>query len=1057
MAAGQDMEIVEPRDVAMTYQGVHTLFAMAAARHGALVAIDRGARRVTYAELEERSNRLANALVGRGLGRGEVVSVVAADPIEVVTAILGVLNAGGVFMPLDPSFPRHRLLAMAGRVRPRWAVVEAGQDVDLAAAANGDAVQIVSLGGDLEAENDRPPATVTDPDAPCSIYFTSGSTGGPKAILGRIRGIDHFVRWEGELLEVSPGTRVSQLASPAFDGFLKDVFVPLIAGGTACAPQSRSILLEPERLVDWVDVEGIEILHCVPSVFRAMLSQPLDSRYFAELRWVVLAGEVLQRSDVRRWMDVFGDRIRLLNLYGPTETTVTKLFHVVEPEDLERTSIPIGKPMRGAAALILDRGDRPCAVGDVGEITLRTPYRALGYYGDAELTRRVFVPNPFSDDPDDLIYRTGDFGRLLDDGSFEFLGRRDQQVKVRGVRVELGEIEGLLLDHPDVREAAVVDRVDALGDTILCAYLVLAPGIATGAAREHLAERLPAAMVPSVFIEMKELPRTLNGKIDRRSLPALDRFLAGRGDHSAPRPPTPVEEILLGIWGEVLRLPRVGVDDNFFELGGHSLLATQVILRSRDALGVELSLRSLFEAPTVSRLAAEVERARSDGARPETAPIRAVARGDDLPLSYSQQRMWLLEQMSAGSAAFNLPVGMRVRGRFDLGAFARTFAEVVRRHEVLRTTFPTRDGVPTQVIGAPRSPRMPLLDLGGLEPGAREAEARRLSAADARRPFDLATGPLLRIRILRLADAEHLVTCTMHHLVGDAWSFGVLMSEVSRLYESFVCGRPSPLPEPSIQYADYAVWQRQWLRGDVLAQRLGYWQRHLAGAPERLTLPQNRTRGVVQSFRGNRLPVVVAAELTAALRALSRRAGATLYMTVLGGFLALLSRYTGQQDLVVGSVIANRDRAEVADLLGFLANTLVLRVDLSGATAYRDLLGRVREVCLGAYTHQLPPEMLIEQLPGERGPGDRLFDVWFQMESAPRETLHLAGLDWEPYEVDRASTRFELSLVLEEDGERIRGEMEYDADLFDDSTVNQMREDLIVVLAEMSADPDQAF
>ena len=1036
----------------MQHLNIQNVFRQVAARRGSAVAMEHGAHRISYAQLEDRSSRLAHALVRHGIGAGDLVTIMSADPIQVTTAMLGILEVGAVFVPLDPSFPPARLRRMLEQAPPRGVVA------DGAGATVWEALGVVTetfLSLDDETTGEAPQQRVGTPldgDAPCSIFFTSGSTGRSKAILGRLKGIAHFAQWEAELLEIEDDTRVSQLASPSFDGFLKDVFAPLCVGGTACAPESRGLLLEPARLVDWIDVEGIEILHVVPSVLRSLLSQALDPKYFADLRWVVLAGEVLQRSDVRRWRDVFGDRIRLLNLYGPTETTVTKLFHIVEARDLERPSIPIGQPMRGAAVAILDAGSRPCSPGDVGEIVLRTPFRSLGYYGDPEATRQVFVPNPLGKSADDLVYRTGDFGRVLADGKLEFLGRRDQQVKIRGVRIEMGEVETLLREHPAVRDAAVVDRDDAEGGKILCAFLVLAPGTDSAPIRDHLAAQLPEAMVPSLLVALDDLPRTLNGKVDRRALPTLQQLDQARRDRSLARARTPVEELLAGIWSSVLKLERVGVDESFFELGGHSLLATQVILRIRETLGVELPLRTLFEAPTISRLARCIETA-AHGHDDAIEPIRRAARSGMLPLSYPQQRMWLLEQLSAGSSAFNIPLGMRVRGALDLAALEMTFGEVIRRHEVLRTTFPARDGVPEQVIGPPVPLTLPRLDLGALPTEARERELHRIATRDTRRPFDLATGPLLRIHVARLAEDQHVVFCTLHHLVADAWSFDILLAETGRLYDAFHHRRPSPFEELAVQYVDYAIWQREQARGEDWEKRRAYWRRQLAGAPDHLALPHSRPRRAVPSFRGARHPTLIEPELAAALRDLGQREGTTLFMTVLAGFLVLLHQYTGERDLVVGSVIANRDRPEVAPLIGFLANTLVLRFDLAGAPDYRQLLTRVREVCLGAFTHQLPPEALQEGM----APGDRLFDVWFQMESAQRETLTLAGLTWERFETERSNTRFELSLVLEDDGDEIRGELEYDADLFDSAIVAQMAEDLSSVLAEMAREPEQVF
>jgi amino acid adenylation domain-containing protein len=1034
---------------------IQDLFSRVAADHGGSPAIDRAGRQITYGELEIRSNRVANALLERGVAAGTLVAILAEDPIAVVTAILGILKAGGVFVPLDPSFPPARLQAMATRVEPPWWLAESRYRDTWERIAPPGAGILPLDGEEIGGAGDERPRATTDRDAPCSIYFTSGSTGRPKAILGRLKGIDHFARWESELLEVGRGTRVSQLASPAFDGFLKDVFVPLAAAGVACAPESRDLLLEPARLVDWIDVEGIEILHCVPSLLRAILNQPLDGRYFGELRWVVLAGEVLQPADVRRFGDVFGDRIRLLNLYGPTETTVTKLFYVVDPADAAGSSIPIGTPMPGAAAMVLNPALRPCPPGVVGEIYIRTPYAALGYHGDPELTREAFVPNPFNDDPRDRIYRTGDFGRQLANGNLEFLGRRDQQVKIRGVRVEMGEVENLLRSHPGVKDVAVIDLDDAEGFKLLGAYLVLAPETATGAVREYVAGLLPESMVPSVLVEMQELPRTLNGKVDRRALPTLDQVRARRRKEQSARQRTPVEEIVAGIWCEVLRLPAVGLEESFFELGGHSLLATQILSRVREAIGVELPLRALFEAPTVAKLASQIEDESATGRGLEATPIVPVPRQGPLPLSYSQQRMWLLEQLSAGSSAFNVPLVIRPKGELNLAALPPTFAALTRRHEILRTTFPAQEGLPVQVIGpATDAAVLPLIDLSTLDAAAAEVEAGRLVSADARRPFDHATAPPIRIFLIRMAPEDHVLALTLHHMAGDAWAFHVLATELALLYESFSQGRPSSLPDLPIQFADYAAWERRTLSGELLERRLAYWRRQLEGAPDALALPQRRPRSAVQSFGGERLAIELASPLTAALRALSRREGVTLYMTLLSGFLALLHQYSGQEDLVVGTVIANRDRAEVEKLVGFLANTLVLRVDCSGGPTFRELLGRVREVCLEAYAHQVPPEVLVENLDGDRGAGGRLFDVWFQMESQRPQHPEVAGLGWGDLEIERGQPRFELSMVLMEGKDTIAGEVEFDAEVFSADTVTQIADDYLALLAKAVAAPD---
>ncbi len=709
----------------MSFESVQEMFSRTAAEFGPKVAIERGGQRVTYAELEAESNRLADFLLRAGAGKGAMVGLLTEDPARIITGILGVLKAGAVFVPLDPSFPDRRLRLMSDQVKPQWYVSE-GKHLkklsQLRSAASSRA-QVICLDGKVttqpaglevmesyqEYQETNSPGVPSDPDAPCSIYFTSGSTGKPKAILGRLKGIDHYLRWEIAAIGAGPRTRVSQLASPSFDGFLKDAFVPLCSGGVVCAPESRSIILNASQLADWLDIEQVEVLHCVPSVFRALLNERLESRYFEAMKYVVLAGETLYPADVKRWMEMFGERIKLLNIYGPTETTVLKVAYEVKAEDVERPSIPLGKPIKGSAVMLINSRGQLCRGEAVGEIHLRTPYRSHGYYGEPELTREVFIRNPFSDDPTDILYKTGDYGRLLEDGNLEFLGRRDQQVQVRGVRVELGEIENLLRGHAAVTDVAVVDRADAAGNKFLVAYVTLNDDTGSAPLRQYLAERLPETMLPSAFVELDQLPRTLNGKIDRKALPELDSLQAEAELESASL--TPIEEIVAGIWCEVLRLPAVSRTGNFFNLGGHSLLVTQVLARVRQYLGVELPIRSLFEAPTLGQFAQVIQEQISAGRQSELPAITRVSREGELPLSFAQQRMWFFEQLSSGTSAFNIASGVRLKGSLNVAALEQTFSEIVRRHEILRTLFLAVNTEPVQLIQPPPRFKLPLVDL----------------------------------------------------------------------------------------------------------------------------------------------------------------------------------------------------------------------------------------------------------------------------------------------------------------------------------------------------------
>jgi amino acid adenylation domain-containing protein len=1058
-------------DQVSEYAAVQDLFSQTAKKFAGALAIDHGGKRVTYSELEAKVDRLADVLSILGVSTESIVGIFLSDPIGIISSMLATLKAGGVFCPLDPTFPEKRLQGMFATAPPIWCITRS-KFYDKLKAVIADlpsAPEIVLLDDGPVSENhsvalrlddprfeDPPPSLVyqSKANAPCSIYFTSGSSGKPKAILGRLKGIDHFIRWEIETVGVGPGTRVSQLASPSFDGFLKDAFVPLCAGGVVCAPESRDVMVDPGRLIDWIDVEQVEVLHCVPSVFRALINQGLKSRYFEAMKYVVMAGELLYPSDVKRWMETFGPRIKILNVYGMTEVSIAKSCHEVKPEDVERSMIPVGKPIKGAAMMVVDPRGQPCSVGDVGEIYIRTPYGSFGYYREPELTKEVFIQNPFSDDPTDIVYKTGDYGRLLEDGNFEMLGRRDNQVKIRGIRIELGEIENLLRGHTAVGDVAVVDRDDGEGHKFLVAYVSMNNGAGTESLRQYLAEHLPGEMLPSAFVQLDRLPRTLNGKIDRQALPALDLMQAERESRDfGPR--SPVEEIVAGIWCEVLKLSAVGRGDNFFNLGGHSLLVTHTILRVRDILKVELPIRSLFEAPTLAEFSKLIQEQIGKGKQKGLTAITTVTRDGELPLSYSQQRMWIFENLASGSASFHVPLGVRLKGTLNVLALEQTFSEIIRRHENLRTIFPAVNDGPVQIIQPPTTCTLPIVDLSLLATADREQQAVTLAQRETLRRFDLGKGPLLRLMLLRMGKEDHIVICTMHHIISDGQSFEVVISEMSQIYSALSQGQPSPLAELSIQYADYVAWQRKWLQGEALESRLAYWRKQLDDAPRRLSLPRRRTGPRVQSFIGAREDVNFSLEVLEGLRELSRREGVTLLMTMLSAFVVMLKYYTGEEDIVVGSSYANRDQPEAEKLIGILVNSMPLRVDLSGAITFKDVLRRVRAVCLDAYTYQIPPELLSKDFSSKGAETDHLFNVWFQLEREEREKLEMNGLGYEWYLVHKEETKFEMSALFAEHKDGLKGVIEYDVESFDEEMIAEMRQSYIGLLEQAIADPDR--
>ncbi len=769
------------------------------------------------------------------------------------------------------------------------------------------------------------------------------------------------------------------------------------------------------------------------------------------LRVLHLGGEALSRSLVERLAAAVGDGCTLYNGYGPTEVTVNSLlFEIGRPGHLrgdERT--PIGHPSAENAAYVVGPRGEEVPAGVPGELWLGGPGVARGYLGRPELTAEKFVPDGFSGEPGGRLYRSGDLVGWLPDGAVEFLGRVDEQVKIRGFRIEPGEIEVALRRHEGVREAVVVAR-ERPGGRALVAYVVAAPeGPAPGELRDFLRGRLPAALVPSAFVRLDTLPLTPSGKVDRRALPEPTFDRAEEGEE----PRTPSEAALAAIFGEVLGISGVGRTDSFFHLGGHSLLATRVVSRVRRELGVDLPLRALFESPTVAALAARVEGA---GRRPQAPAAERVERTGELPLSFAQERLWFLEQLQPGTAAYNVPMPVRLRGPVRPAALAAALREVVRRHQVLRVTFGERDGQPVQWVSPPSDLPFPRVDLAALAAAAREAEHERLTVEEVGRPFDLQRGPVTRALLLRLDPDDHVMILTLHHIAADGWSLGILIHELLALYQAAVAGAPSPLPEPVRQYFDFAHWQRGWLQGETLERLLTYWRQALAGLPEVLELPADRPRPPVRSFRGSTLDFAFPAAVARDLKAVARATRTTPFMVLLAGFDALLARYSGQEDFAVGSAIANRNRAEHEGLIGFFVNTLVLRGRPAGGLTFRELLGQVRDVTLGAYEHQdLPFERIVEELQPERNLSHSpLFQVSLTLQNNELPPLVLPGLAVESLRPGTVTAKFDLTDALEERDGTLRGSPEYAVDLFDAPTVKRLTENLEALLAAAAAAPE---
>ncbi len=1063
-----------------------TIFHEAAETYADRTAIAWRHQQVSYAQLEAAATSIANRLHAMGMPKNAIVAVLMDDPIGLVTSLIGILKAGGAFAVLDPSYPEQRLRFMLEAAPPSGFLIEARFAARLKPLMDSAREQFCLIVDDGDDPASLPEQTLSlkkarsmpialdapvarEPDDLCYIYFTSGSTGKPKAIAGRLGSLSHFIAWERQTFQVNETFHVSQIIPPAFDPFLRDVFVPLCSGATLCVPDSRETILDPGQLLRWMHERQITLMHCVPTLFRALVNEPPRPEYVTSLKYLLIAGEPLFGADVKKWMDNYGDGVQLVNLYGPTETTLAKFCYLIQPADKQRHLMPVGKPIDGASALVLDDERRPCAPGVAGEIYIQTPHRTLGYYNRPELTSEVFIPNPFSADPQDILYKTGDVGRVLEDGNFEVLGRKDHQVKIRGVRIELGEIEQVLRDYPAIKDAVVKDWDRAEGEKYLCAYFVADTTLAGSDVRAFLAQTLPPAMLPAVFIQLDKLPLTPNGKIDRKALPEPDESSMLRDDDMiAPR--TPIEARLAAIWADVLGLQRVGVTENFFALGGHSLLAVRCIIQVQKSFQIDLPLTSLFEAPTIQELAAQIEQgllARSDSlsdaegersrASSAASAIHPRQQQGPLALSFAQESLWLVDQLAPGNVAYNLPWALRLEGPLNVGALEQALTEVGRRHETLRTTFPVIENRPTQAIAPTLDLSLAVEDVPPFPEAEREQYVRQRLAAEIARPFDLARGPLLRCQLLRLAENQHLLFLLVHHIIADEWSKNILLRELTALYSAFAAGAPATLPDLPIQYADYALWQRERLQGGLAERLVQHWKERLAGAPTVLDLPTDHPRPAVQSFRGAQASFQAPRALTEQLRALGQQEQASLFMTLLAAFQALLARYTGQEDIVVGAPTANRNHAETEPLIGYLVNMLALRTDLSGAPSFRELLRRVRGSALDAYAHQeLPFEKLVEALQPERSLSyTPLFQVMFTVENAAPALPETAGVTWQPFEIETATAKVDLALSLRDGPQGLSGFFEYATDLFEAGTIERLVGHWQTLLAGIVAHPDQ--
>ncbi len=1034
----------------------HELFEARAASAPDSVAVRYRGAETTYGELNRRANRLAHRLRSLGVGPDVPVGVAMERGPELAAALLAVLKAGGGYVPLDPAYPRDRLAHMVADSGMRVLLTQ--RSVLSCLPTHAAQVVLLEPGEDAGAGwSDADPAGGAAPESLAYVVYTSGTTGRPKGVLVPHAALVNHNLGTVERFGLGPADRVLQLSSISFDISVEEIFPTWAAGGTVVFRADDTPTFGAGFL-RWIEAEGVTALNLPTAFWHAWVADLLVGGLTLppSLRLVVVGGEKALPQAYADWLSVGGGRVRWINTYGPTEATVIATAHEpaagLSPD--AGAAIPIGSPIANVRAYVLDARGAPVPAGVVGEIHLGGAGVTRGYRGLPGLTAERYLPDPFAEEAGARMYRTGDRARWRHDGELEFVGRTDDQVKVRGHRVEPGEVEAALCAHPAVRDAVVLPVEDAHGQPRLVAYVVPRGGGAGEAElREWLRDRVPAPMLPGVFVSLEALPLSPNGKVDRRALPAPGAGPSEAGEGFVS-PRTPTQQALAEIWREALEVDRVGEYDSFAALGGHSLAGVRILSRVRQVWGVELPLRVLFEAPTLAALAERVDGARgADGeARP---PVLPRPRGGTLPLSLAQQRLWFLHELEPESAAYHVPAAVRLAGSLDADALERALTEVVRRHDVLRTRISTRDGEPVQVVVPVERLSLRRVDLRHLPDWEREEEVERLAAEEARAPFDLGGEPPIRGALFRLGPADHLLVVTLHQVAGDGWSTEVVFREVGVLYDAFARGRPAALPELPFQYADFAAWQCGWLTGTVLDAQAAYWRGRLAGAPAALELPTDRPRAAVQGQRRGVEPFVLYPTLAEGVRALSRRQGATLFMTLLAALQAVLSRWAGQEEVVVGSPVAGRASPEEERLVGPFVNVLPLRGDLAGDPSFAELLRRVRETTLEAYAHaDVPFERLVEALGVARDLSRTpVFQATFALHREP-VAPRIPGVLAEVVEVRTGAGRMDLDVALTEAEDGFHGTIEYDADLFDAETVHRLAEHLRVLLEAAVAHPE---
>ncbi|MCG8669770.1 MAG: amino acid adenylation domain-containing protein, partial [Pseudomonadales bacterium] len=1020
---------------------IHEMVARASSQYGDSIAVKCGQQFLTYSQLDQVANHIAKALMEQGVKADDKVGLCFNRNLGLMPSILGILKAGATYIPLDASYPEGRIRYIVEDAEIPL-IVTTGAIAETLAL---DGIQLMAVDDLMTRKDDAIEAVNEFPNAERLLYmiYTSGSTGRPKGTGAFHRAEVNLLNWYNRDFNMTPQDRVMLMSAIGFDLTQKNLFAPLVAGATLIIPEFQEF--DPGLLRSVIEQEQVTWINCAPSAFYPLQDDSDDWKTIASLKNLFLGGEPINLPRLQRWLEQ--TNCKLVNSYGPTECTDIAAWHVIDlEEEKQHAVLPIGRPNDNVRLYILGSHNELLPIGAVGELCIGGDSVGPGYLNNQELTQEVFIQNPLSKEKD-IIYRTGDLARYRDNGLVEYLGRRDQQVKLRGFRIETGEIQGVINEFSGVVDSLVsVVKSEAADQLVVWVVCEQCPENGSdeeseliARLKQHAGHYLPVHMVPGAWRLLPEFPLTPNGKIDRKALPKHE--FGEQGEIIEPR--TDLEKSVAANWCGVLGLDRIGVDQNFFHLGGHSLLATKAVAKLAKEFDREIPVKLLFEAPTVELFAEKLFTLESQTS--QKPPVKPCGLTEDIPLSLGQQRLWLFEQLNPGTAANNMPAAVKLKGKVNTAAIQRAVNELFRRHDSLRTVFYLNDAEqPRQRILPKVSNAVVVKDLSKAEDPL--VQSMLAAEKDRSEPFDLLKGPLLRAGILKVAEESYVLTINMHHIISDGVSVSIMLRELMTLYYVFDKKLPSPLPELSLQYSDFAVWQQDHLKGDVLENQLSYWDEQLAQAPVLSTFPTDHPRPVVQTTNGKTKHFQFEPAFAKQLQRYCQQNGVTPFMFMFASWSLLLSRYARQEDLCIGIPTAGRHQPELDNIIGFFINSMVLRVDLSGNPSVAEHLDRVKSVVLDGFANgDVPVETIVERLSLERNPAfTPLVQVAFQLlvdqpaMDAGEVTQQFEDLDIELVETEGVTAKFDMLLTLNQGDDYLLGSLEYNTDLYNDETIDTL-------------------